>query len=54
MLVALCVQYAMRMGSSVLACPAEQNFSILSHKRHDFGVKGIESKICVDFLYNLF
>jgi len=47
--VALGVQHAMRMRAilSSAACPALLYFSKLSHKRHDFPEKVIESKICV-------
>ena len=40
------MQHACATFSSV-ACPALQNVSTLSHKRHDFREKFIEHKMCV-------
>jgi hypothetical protein len=37
------------MGRIVLACPALQHFSILSQKRQDFRVKGIDNKSILIF-----
>ena len=44
MFVVLVTQHAMRMRH---ACPALQNFSTLSHERHDFRNRVTEHKMCV-------
>ena len=53
--VALGTQHAMRLRHIVImAIPALQYFSTLSHKRHDLKKKSLfEHKMCFDFLYNL-
>jgi predicted transcriptional regulator len=48
--VALVVQHAKRMRRIILssvACLALPYFSILFHKRHDFGENIVEYKVCV-------
>ena len=50
--VALGIQHTMRMRHiifSSVACPALQNFSMLSHKRNDFRKNVIGHKMCFDF-----
>jgi len=42
-----------RLFVSFVACQTEQYVSILSHKIR-FSEKGIEYKMCFDFLYNFF
>jgi len=39
---------------SSVACPAQQYYSTLSHKRHDFRKNVTEHKICVSSFYTTF
>jgi multisubunit Na+/H+ antiporter MnhE subunit len=51
----LVIQHAQRMRRFILSSVvslAVQNFSTLSHKRHDFRRKVTVGKLCFNFLYN--
>jgi len=54
--VAFIIQHEMHMCHitlSYVACLAPSHFSTLSHKRHNFWKKVLNSKKCFDFLYNV-